>query len=123
MVMSCRGLFALGLVLLFSLPPVQSAGDTLCPDAMRSSARADEPWWDGAWQCRVPVRLDNSNNTADLYDYQVYLEIPYDSDMRSDFSDLRFVHYLNGSQLGLTYWFESIETGKLAKAWVHLTYL
>jgi len=46
-------------------------------------------WWNTDWKCRRPITIqENSGNN--LIDYQVAINITYDSDMKTDFSDLRF---------------------------------
>lgn len=48
-------------------------------------------WWDNDWENRVNITIDNSNNANTLTYFQYLLNITYDSDMKSDFSDFRFV--------------------------------
>ena len=51
---------------------------------------ASPAWYNLAWTRRKPVIIDNTLNPNNLVDYQVKINVAYDSDMNSDFSDLRF---------------------------------
>ena len=46
-------------------------------------------WYSTSWLKRVPITITNPGSSA-LTDCQVDIYIPYDTDMNSDFSDLRF---------------------------------
>jgi hypothetical protein len=48
-------------------------------------------WWDADWEYRKNINLTSS---ANLTNFPVYLNVSYDSDMQTDFEDLRFI---NGS--------------------------
>jgi hypothetical protein len=62
------------------------------------------------------VTIDNSLNPKNLTDYQVILNVQYDSDMNSDFSDLRFTE--SDAQTLIPYWIESYLASDSAKVWV-----
>ena len=47
-------------------------------------------WYDQSWNRRREITIDNSLSSEDIVDYQLRLNIVYDSDMLCDFSDLRF---------------------------------
>jgi hypothetical protein len=81
------------------------------------------PWWNNDWRFRQPVVIDNSGGSSDLYGYQVYLNLTYNSSMRSNFSDLRFVQYLNGTNNLLPYWIENQTNGSFADFWVNVSYI
>jgi hypothetical protein len=76
------------------------------------------PWYDISWTKRKPVTIVNTL-PASLTGYQVRLNIPYDSHMKSDFSDLRFTDS-DGAEL-LQYWIESNKTSTSAVAWVKVS--
>ena len=70
------------------------------------------------WSKRKPINLwvDSGETPAD---YQVLLNISYDSDMNSDFSDLRFVRYSDNTT-ELDYWIEHKVDGQWAHVWVEI---
>lgn len=45
-------------------------------------------WWNESWDKRVPIIIDYGENNTD---YSVLINVTYDSDMLSNFDDLRFV--------------------------------
>jgi len=51
--------------------------------------------------------------------YSVLLNISYDSDMQSDFDDIRFIRYDDNST-ELDYWIESMVDGSWCNVWVEL---
>jgi hypothetical protein len=74
-------------------------------------------WTDPDWTRMKPVTLTN-NAGETLYNYAVHLDIPYDSDMRSDYGDLRFKHQGSGDVL-LNYWIETSDSSA-ASVWVKI---
>ena len=60
--------------------------------------------WLSGWSYRKPITVDNTQFTAVLSNYQTKIKIPYESSMKSDFSDLRFTDS-DGTTL-LNYWLE-----------------
>ncbi|MFA5364474.1 MAG: DUF2341 domain-containing protein [Candidatus Bathyarchaeia archaeon] len=75
-------------------------------------------WIAQDWTKRKPVTVDNSLNTNTLTNYQVRVNINYDSDMKTDFSDIRFTD--NSAQTLIPYWIESYVSGVSAVAWVNV---
>ncbi len=73
-------------------------------------------WSDPSFTRMKPLAITNSGDDV-LYDYVVELDVYYDSDMQSDFDDLRFVDE-NG--VALSYWIGDRVEGESAKAWVLL---
>jgi len=69
------------------------------------------------WAKVKPVIIDNSQNSESLTNYQVKLEVPYNSDMQSDFDDLRFT---NSSGTNLDYWIEEKTDGVEATIWIEV---
>ncbi|MFA5714132.1 MAG: DUF2341 domain-containing protein [Candidatus Paceibacterota bacterium] len=70
-----------------------------------------------AWDRRKAITIINTGTA--LTDYQVPINVTYDSDMQTDFDDLRFTDS-TGATL-LSYWIESIDTVSnpdVAKVWV-----
>jgi len=69
---------------------------------------------------RTPITITNSSGGA-LTDYQISLNVNYDSDMKSDFSDLAFTAS-DGSTV-LSYWIESYSSSTSAVVWVKVNSL
>jgi hypothetical protein len=84
-----------------------SAGD------VKLAVKSD--WYDASWSRRAPVTINNPGSA--LTDYQVTLNVSYDSDMQADFDDLRFT---NASDTPLDYWIESKTDGSSATVWVEV---
>lgn len=74
------------------------------------------PWFNSSWSRRCPVLMNNSANANDLTDYQLLVNVTYDSDMQSDFDDLRFTH--GASEQEIPYWIEKKVDGSYAECWV-----
>ena len=72
-------------------------------------------WYNSSWTKRKPITLTGGASGAQS-DYQVKLTITYDSDMKSDFSDLRFTK-ADGTTL-LDAWMESHTASTSAIIWV-----
>ena len=77
-------------------------------------------WTDTAWTRLKPITVTNSAGES-LYNYAVQLTINYDSDMRSDYGDLRFKHQ-NSGDVYLNYWIENYDSSS-ANVWVKIPYL
>ena len=71
----------------------------------------------GDWTKKKPIYIYNSN-ANDLTNYQVKLDVSYDSDMKSDFSDLRFTN--SDENKILDYWIENYATATDATVWVKI---
>jgi Domain of unknown function (DUF2341)/CARDB len=82
--------------------------------AMSGTASASS-WWNSAWSRRAPVVITETSGSA-LTDYQVKVVVAYDSDMKSDFSDVRFADATGAN--GLSYWLESKTDSSTATFWV-----
>jgi hypothetical protein len=50
-----------------------------------------DPWWDIAWDRCKNITI-SSIATTTLTDFPVYLNVTYDSDMQSDYDDIRFLN-------------------------------
>ena len=82
--------------------------------AMSGTASASS-WWNSAWSRRAPVVITETSGSA-LTDYQVKVVVAYDSDMKSDFSDVRFADNTGATEL--SYWLESKTDSSTATFWV-----
>ena len=76
-----------------------------------------EAWTDSSWtKMRV---IDVTNNAGQtLYDYALEMTINYDSDMQSDYDDLRFKHEEDAGEW-LSYWIETSDSTQ-ANVWVNI---
>jgi flagellin-like protein len=83
-----------------------------------SSTSSPENWYNPSWLKRREVTIDNSLNPNELTCYQVQLTVGYDSDMVSDFSDLRFTD--SDGQTLIPYWVESSVPSDSAVVWVRV---
>lgn len=79
-------------------------------------ATSTPAWYDQAWLARKPITVDNSANDSSLTDYQIKVVLTYDSDMRTDFGDIRFTDQ-DGTTL-LDYWLEAKTNSTEATFWV-----
>ena len=50
-------------------------------------------WWYSGWKYKKQVNITGGTET--LYNFTIYLNVSYDSDMQSDFDDLRFIDSSN----------------------------
>jgi hypothetical protein len=92
---------------------VRSGVDTATnPGNVQLALKSD--WYQTAWSRRAPVTINNTG--AALTAFQVKVTLTYDSDMKSDFSDIRFTDS-NGTTL-LPYWRESYTAASSAIFWV-----
>ncbi len=73
-------------------------------------------WWDSGWVRRAPIYLNTSSGSTPS-NYQVLLNVTYDSNMNGNFSDLRFVNYSDSSD-EFNYWIENKSDGNWANVWV-----
>jgi len=72
-------------------------------------------WWNSSWTYKKPINVSVSSGST-VSNYQVLMNVTYDSDMNADFSDLRFV---NGSEnTELSYWISSKVNSSYANVWV-----
>lgn len=77
---------------------------------------ATSGWFNSSWGKRKAVTIDNSAGGAET-NYQVEVDITYDSDMASDFDDIRFA---NAAGTELDFWLEEKVDSSSAKVWVEV---
>jgi hypothetical protein len=77
-------------------------------------------WWNFSWNKRKRILINNTANPNELVDYQVFVNITYDSDMQADFSDLRFTWYNFSSrkEQEISYWIENYTSSSYADVWI-----
>ncbi|MCK4352775.1 DUF2341 domain-containing protein, partial [candidate division WOR-3 bacterium] len=81
---------------------------------LRLSGYSD--WCDPDWSYRKPVIVYNTKNSDTLTDYQVKIDVTYNSNMNSDFSDLRFTD--SDEVTLIPYWIENYIPSDSAIVWV-----
>lgn len=74
-----------------------------------------DPWFDVSWLYKKPILINNTGNATDLNDFQVKLNVTYDSDMQVDFRDIRIVNDTSGA--AVPYWIESKVNSSYANVW------
>ncbi len=80
-----------------------------------ASADSADPWWDNNWEKRVPLTVTNASATEGM---QALYNVTYDSDMQSDFDDLRFVQ--DDGSTPIDYWIETKSDSNYAQCWLKL---
>jgi len=77
-------------------------------------------WWDASWTRRKAITINNVGG-GELTDYQLFLNISYDSDMKSDFGDIRVVN--ETAQEAVPYWIEDFSEGEWCRVWFKASYI
>ena len=82
-------------------------------------------WWNKYWSYRKNITINNSANSNSLNDYQVWINLTYDQDMRPNFSDIRFSWYNSSSnqEIEIPYWIEEKSDAEWAKVWIKVPYI
>ena len=78
-------------------------------------------WYNSSWSKRKMLTIDNTLNLDELKNFQIMFDIQYDSDMNSDFSDLRFTE--SDAQTLVPYWVESYVPSVSATVWVCVPFI
>jgi len=123
----------------FTTEHIETSVDTIIPYAVTSSqlnitatasstldnvalwyrySTDNSSWWNPSWSKRKTINLNTSSGSTPS-NYQVLLNITYDDDMNTDFSDLRFVNYSDNST-ELDYWIESKSDSNWAQVWIEI---
>jgi hypothetical protein len=81
-------------------------------------------WWNSSFTRRKQINITNSG-TSNLTDYQVYLNITYDSDMQPNFADIRFSYYnqTTGTETEIPYWLQNKVDSTWATFWVKVPFI
>jgi hypothetical protein len=79
-------------------------------------------WWNSDLKYRQQIIINNSMNNNTLTDYQIPINITYDTNMQPDFSDLRFTWYnfTDNSEVEIPYWIENKNNSNWAYVWVKI---
>ena len=99
---------------------VKRSAETLSEAITSGHFMVLDPWWNASWSRKRPIHINNTGGSA-LTDYQVMLNITYDSDMNSDFSDIRIVNETSGETV--PYWIEDKVDGSWCKIWFNASYI
>lgn len=91
--------------------------------SLGSALTADEfiyqdPMWNSSWTENRSIEINTSTPKINI---QVKFTVPYDSDMKSDFSDLRFTNNCSGDAEELYAWNESQTDGSSVTVWLNLS--
>jgi len=92
-------------------------------DQLLSSAIHDDlyiyqdPFWNESWNRRIPIEINASVSESNI---QIKFPIQYDTDMNSDFSDLRFLNNCSEDAVELYAWNESTIPNTRSVIWVNL---
>ena len=100
---------------------VKRSAETLSEAISSGHFMVLDPWWNASWSRKRPIHINNTDNSNALTDYQVMLNITYDSDMNNDFSDIRVVNETSGETM--PYWIENKSDGNWCKIWFNATYI
>ena len=78
-------------------------------------------WWNSNWNNRRNITVNETSGSA-LYNYQIQINITYNSSMNADYSDLRFTYYnvTTATETKLPYWIENY-TASNATIWVNVS--
>ena len=101
---------------------------TANPDTFINETEGDLPfyilkgsnWWNASWEKRKVVEI-RENSGSELTNYSVLINVTYDSDMMSNFSDLRFISF--DGTIELDYWIENKTDGSSVQVWVEFSTL
>lgn len=74
-------------------------------------------WWDTDWKKRKKVEVEE-RESKDFDNFTALLTIAYDSDMLTDFDDLRFSN--EDGTIELNYWIENFTASTTADVWVKI---
>jgi len=101
-------------ILKFKTPPTGSYGKV----GLKINGKEYHPYWNSTWSNRKKIIL-TCNTSEPLLDRQLLLNITYESEMNSDFSDVRFCNETDQ----LSAWLESKVNESYALIWIRFPYL
>ena len=97
---------------------ISSYGHTAIPAEpnMHKDFSLASEWYSESWLRRMNVSINGSSGAG--VDYQVIINVTYDSDMKADFGDIRFTD--NDGITLIAYWMESYVASTFAVFWVEV---
>lgn len=80
-----------------------------------------DPWFDTNFAKRKQITINNTDNSNELIDYQVFLNVTNEPTMNSDYSDLLFTweNDTSGDEQQIDFWIEN-HTSDYALVWVEM---
>ena len=75
-------------------------------------------WWNYDYSKRTPINL-NTTTINTPQNLQIHINITYDTDMNSDFSDIRFISYTDNITQ-LPYWIENQTNNQYCNIWIKI---
>jgi len=72
-------------------------------------------WWNSSWDYKREITI-TENSGSSLSNYSVLINVPYSANMKTDFSDLRFLDSTETEEIG--YWIENKTDSTEAWIWV-----
>ena len=100
---------------------VKRSAETLSEAISSGHFMVLDPWWNASWSRKRAIHINNTGNSNALTDYQVMINITYDSDMQNDFDDIRVVNETSGETV--PYWIENKSDGNWCKIWFNASYI
>ena len=73
-------------------------------------------WYDGSWEKMKTISLQYNGTNTTLSEYQTFINVTWDSDMNTDFSDLRFI--INDTNTSIPYWVQNKVDSSYADIWI-----
>ena len=92
----------------------------LVPEEVCGDGEETKNWWNNDWRNRIQVIVNNTKNGNDLEDYQIEVNLSYESEMKQNFDDVRFIDAFGNE---LAYWFAEVSDGKYVIVWVKLNFI
>jgi len=81
--------------------------------------RADWAWWDVNWNRKKEINITTGDTTTRA-NVSVLINVTYDSDMKSDFGDLRFVDEEEDNELGYWFYNNTYYASSSVEVWIKL---
>ena len=103
---------------------IKRSSDTIQEAIESVNFYALDPWWNSSWGKCKDINI-TSGSTTNLLNFPVYLDVSYDADMLTDFSDIRFVNSScadapSAGVGGLDYEIENYTVSNTADVWVKI---
>ena len=75
-------------------------------------------WWDSSWEQKKGIEIQYVGATGTLNNYQMLLNVTFDSNMNADFSDIRFRN--NADNAKIYYWIQNKTDSAYADVWIKI---
>ncbi|HHB93386.1 MAG TPA: DUF2341 domain-containing protein [Thioploca sp.] len=97
------------------LPRANHKVDWVLHTGSQDIALTDWLWWNNSWGYKKEIKVQENSGTT-LTNYSILLHILYNSNMNTNFSDLRFTNSAENTELG--YWIENYTASTDAYIWI-----